>query len=382
MNEVFILGAGFSKAISEVMPVTKELAAEVVERYRYRVLIPAQIRSMMEQDEGQGFERTLTFLAQDKPWLPEAENLRHKALYLVLVNVIRAIFVEKSRSSLVWGTNQPQLWLEALITYWHENRCAVITLNYDTLIERVASSVYWKNRPSPIPTGHLYPIVLTPAAQRSAASASGTGAAEKPMKTFRLFKLHGSVNWFFSGRSDFFGEQLYYVPCKGGLDGAFDADVGHDPEEHHWNRVGDKAPLIMPPALDKSPFFQHESLRSLWFQAGRAIAQATRIICLGYSMPASDLTMAQFLKTSAPPTPVQFEIANLSTRMDAHCASVLGAETLSVSTERFGPGLRSELCNPELRSGERGQNPRRSNDTVENAPRKEDRLLSTLGGPQ
>ena len=151
MSEVFILGAGFSRAISDEMPLTKDLSKEVVDRYLHAGNISLEVRRMIEED----FEKALTFLTQDKPWLTEAENRRHKALYLDLTHVIRGILTEKSRSASVWGINNPPLWLEALITYWHINQCTVITLNYDTLIERVASSVNWAQRTNPIPTGTL-----------------------------------------------------------------------------------------------------------------------------------------------------------------------------------------------------------------------------------
>ncbi len=36
MSEVFILGAGFSKAISAQMPITRELTEEVFERFKQR----------------------------------------------------------------------------------------------------------------------------------------------------------------------------------------------------------------------------------------------------------------------------------------------------------------------------------------------------------
>jgi hypothetical protein len=139
------------------------------------------------------------------------------------------------------------------------------------LIERVASGTYWSSRRKSIYTGQLYPIDLTPSVLRS----SGILAQEK-MDTFSLFKLHGSINWFYSGRSQFYGENLYFVPCQKGVDGSFDALMGSDPESPDWEHVGDKIALIIPPILDKQVFFQHESLRSMWFQAGQAIRDATK----------------------------------------------------------------------------------------------------------
>lgn len=324
MSDVFILGAGFSKAVSEEMPITSELGKLVIDRYKYKESIDPKILEILQEDAGQGFEKALAYLAQDKPWLPEAENLRHKALYLDFSNVIRALFHEMMRSPMVWRSNQPPLWLEALITHWHDDRSTVITLNYDTLIERIAGGgPYWQKRASSIPTGHLYPIPLAPAHQRVEPSPIPAAAAESETQTFKLYKLHGSTNWLYSGRSDFYGEQLYYVPCKGGIDGPFDALAGRDAEVDDWNLLSDKVPLIMPPALDKSAFFQHESLRSMWFRAGEAIRRASRVICIGYSLPISDLTMVQFLKNSAPSTPIPFLIVDLADKVQ-HFTRIIG----------------------------------------------------------
>lgn len=317
MSHVFLLGAGFSKAISHEMPLLKELSEQVLIRYNGADRISSNIRTMIEDN----FEKALTFLASDNPWMAESDNLRHKALYLDLTHVIRGILSEKSRTATVWGLNSPPLWLEALITHWHTGRHSVLTLNYDTLIERVAGAVNWRGRATPIPTGELYSIPFTPAGQRETAL-----VGHEPCETFKLFKLHGSINWFYSGRSSFFGEDIFYVPCMGGIDGVFDANEGRDPERQHWKNIRDKTALIIPPTLDKSVFLQHESLRSMWLQAGKAISQATKIICMGYSLPISDGTMASFLKSVAPPARIPLEIVDRDPLRDRF-SEALGAKT-------------------------------------------------------
>jgi hypothetical protein len=315
MSEVFLLGAGFSRAISERMPLTRDLSLTILKHLRTPIEKP--IRTMIEED----FEKALTFLSQGKPWLSEAENLRHKALFLDLGNAIRAVFTECAADPGLIGSNVVPMWLQYLIYYWHTKRSTVITLNYDTLIERVAGDQGWK-RTVGIPTTELYPLSLTPAAQRR----SGTWGAD-PLDTFKLYKLHGSINWFYSGRSAFYGEPIYYIPCIGGLDSLFGAHpTPEDPEAEQRASVRDKVPLIVPPTLDKSVFFEHESLRDLWFQAGRAISNASRIYCIGYSLPPSDLTMAQFLKTCAPSKPIPMEVVNREPRQD-HFAGLLGKST-------------------------------------------------------
>ncbi len=300
------------------MPVTKELSGSILTRNKSAKDLPPEIRGKIKED----VEKALTFLATAKPWLAETENLRHRVWYLEITNVIRYLFLENSRDPSIWGTNRPPKWFDSLIAYWHSNRSTVITLNYDTLIERVASTTYEATR-RPIPTGHLYPIRLTPATVQGNMQFLDPNENARPQDTFKLFKLHGSTNWFYSGRSEFFGEELFYTPCNGGLDGVFDIAEGRDTDNVDWCRLGGKSALIIPPTLDKTVFFQHEALRSMWFQAGQAIRGADRVICLGYSLPKSDLTMVQFLKSCAPTKQIRFEIVNPEQR-DQHFTEMIG----------------------------------------------------------
>jgi hypothetical protein len=39
---------------------------------------------------------------------------------------------------------------------------------------------------------------------------AGTFEDELDRSTFRLIKLHGSINWFYSGGEQFPGEQIYF----------------------------------------------------------------------------------------------------------------------------------------------------------------------------
>lgn len=287
-----------------------------------------EIKAMLDED----FEKGLTFLASQNPWLSESANLRNKALYLELTHFLRLFLSETCLNPTVWMINKPPMWLEALITYWHENKCTVITLNYDTLVERVASGTYWHKRSTQIYTGDLYPIDLICAGERRL-----TLLHEQPIDTFRLYKLHGSINWFYSGQSSFFGESLYYVPCEGGVDSLFLQSSSQSPENIHWTHVSDKFSLIIPPTLDKNAFFQHESLRSMWFQASKAINNASKIVCMGYSLPAGDLTMSQFIRTSAPREPVTFEIVDAGPRKD-HFEKIVGKGTYKFVQNYTGIG--------------------------------------------
>ena len=309
----------------------RELSTEIL-RYKFKEPIPAKIQNMVLEN----LENALNFLASDKPWLSEPENQQHKVLYRELTYAVCAVFWVKDRNPLVWNVkNSPPHWLEELLAYWHNNRCDVITLNYDTLIECVAGSVYSRKRPK-IPTGEIYPIRFTQAAINGAIYPESQ-KVQAPVESFKLFKLHGSVNWYYSGRQDFFGEELFYVPCIGGIDRVFDGIDYTD-----WLRLDGKRPLIAPPISDKSTFFRHEALHSMWFQAAEAIKNANRIFCLGYSLPESDVTMAQFLRDCAPGNHVQFEIVDLQQKIE-HFAKILGKDTYEFRQE-----YETECCIPRF----------------------------------
>jgi hypothetical protein len=119
---------------------------------------------------------------------------------------------------------------------------------------------------------------------------------EQPTRTFRLLKLHGSTNWYFSGRSDARGEPIYFVPPLPVRRPSAEERQAH---AYRLNAVADKYPLLVPPVYDKAALLTHETIRALWFSAGEALRRADRVICMGYSLPESDLTMMHFLRTTS-----------------------------------------------------------------------------------
>ena len=85
MNDVFLLGAGFSKAISDRMPVLRELTGIM----RERVPVPAE-KEPAAAFTGD-FESWLTYLSTSHPWLTEANNLRNRALFLELSSRLQEV---------------------------------------------------------------------------------------------------------------------------------------------------------------------------------------------------------------------------------------------------------------------------------------------------
>jgi len=124
------------------------------------------------------------------------------------------------------------------------------------------------------------------------------------VETFQLIKLHGSINWFYSGVEGSPGEQIYYRTVNS--DSPAQDCWGHDfgTERGIHRLCQDKVPLIIPPVAEKSRFYDNRTIRILWTAARKALAEAEELLCVGYSLPVTDLTMKLFLRAVARPKEV------------------------------------------------------------------------------
>ena len=271
MSDVFLLGAGFSKAISYQMPLLQELSNQV------RDTMPGL--NSPHSTLSNNIELWLSYLSQPHPWLREQDNLRNRAVVLDISQRIKAILGTSERAVI---QHHCPPWLRKLTEHWHQHRSSVITLNYDTLVERAAGeSEAGGDRLAY--AEQLYPISLTLSTRRSHA-VWGVGRTE----TFKLLKLHGSINWYYSGTTNTTGEVIYYS-------GIFGWSNKLDGEVESERHVDDQVPLIVPPTTDKSEFFRHESMKHLWSQATLSISSCSRIYIVGYSLPVTDVALRLFL---------------------------------------------------------------------------------------
>ena len=285
-KHVFILGAGFSNAISDEMPTMKKLGKLVLDRYDKK----ESLSSFQVDQIKSNFESAITDMAIEKPWMSEADRLCQHAVFLELAKVIALCIRERMEDAVTSFAKEVPDWIKVLIRFWHDHECLILTLNYDTLVECLIKEVTsQEGTTNGVSLASLYPMLLTPAPHR-------IGAVLFPdqKRTLQLLKLHGSINWFYSGRREFSGETIYYTETIPGPNEIWRRDEGS--EARQMEMVKDKTPLIIPPVLEKSTFFENESIRSLWFRSGRALSEAERITSLGYSLPESDFTMKSLLQ--------------------------------------------------------------------------------------
>ena len=191
MKDVFILGAGFSKAIHPGMPTLADLTDEVTERlWKSKCSLPEPLK-----DLEYNIEMWIAYLSQRQPWLTEYENDYNKSLAGRIRHQIGEVIEE--RTTQASQSEEPQ-WLNRLIGSWHREQATVITLNYDTLVERASKNVQVTGNTNRILAAQMYPPYFSDVQARSGGGMWGEGSLE----TFLFLKLHGSINWYYSGRDD------------------------------------------------------------------------------------------------------------------------------------------------------------------------------------
>jgi hypothetical protein len=198
---------------------------------------------------------------------------------------------------LAWKESLPE-WLFDLAGHWATTKSTVVTLNYDTLVELSGLERNAKACSS-------YTSALVSMSQRSGTvRVSRSGGPP----SFVLVKLHGSINWFYSGVDTFAGDPVYYQ------------DVDLDLKDA-TRRSDGLVPMIIPPITDKSFAFQNTTAKSQWASASNYAGEAARIFVLGYSLPATDLTVRFWLSEAKGK---EIIVIDANDRVRSHFRSMLG----------------------------------------------------------
>lgn len=274
MADVFLLGAGFSKAIAKTMPTMAEL---------YKLLEPlvgtadGVTRDAYDYAAG-NVETLLSYYAIPSPHDDAIEVLRKNQVAALLEIEIGELLRRREEEQVEGGLNSAGT---PLVSTWHRRRAHVLTTNYDLLVERLldewsASLGQTEESPSSV---DIHPVPLRSALTRDGSAIWGSSYPE----TFTLYKLHGSINWYKSG-IETNSDQIYTLT------------PGQMGEPDNQRFVGDKRRFIVPPVYDKSSLLNHESVRNLWWQAKtKALAQADVLYVIGYSLPETDTAMRTLL---------------------------------------------------------------------------------------
>jgi len=288
---VFLLRAGFSKAVSHHMPLTQELGGQVaaavarMEGEVSRTSDPLAERRPSAEEELAAFqgdvERWLSHLAEPQPWLSETQRLSNRARFERAQEVI----AHSMQASQVHAyMDPPPPWLVQLIRYWVHLEATVLTFNYDCLVEAAYDHV--RGSP-PVSWRDLYVIPVTPVQLRTGTVVTGHG-----VRAFSLLKLRGSTNWYYSPEPNRPpGDPVYDV----GIGPGWGADRSDN--RVHDRLVEDKRPVIVPPTLTKTDYYSHDLVRAQWREGADALRSANELVVMGYSAPAADFLARTLLTT-------------------------------------------------------------------------------------
>ncbi len=276
MTDVFLVGAGLTRAALPSMPLLADLGEHVCAELSDH----QRLLSLMRRFNND-VEIALSYLGQRYPWQDEPDALYNKADFIIFQQTIAKVL--QQTQDRFFGDAAPE-WLSALVSHWAARRETVITVNYDLCIEWAAVTEGVVQSPTQVYEG---PIEQAPA--RVGLAEYGPGRAG-----FRLLKLHGSTNWYYSGSVDAPGEHIYCSPQL------MPEQVMAELREHGGWPLIDHRPLMVPPVYQKTAIYDHHLIRWLWRLAAQAIAGCERIFCIGYSMAPTDLAIRYLLTLNAP----------------------------------------------------------------------------------
>jgi hypothetical protein len=171
-GDLYILGAGFSRAISSHMPLLKELGKLLEARE-----MPGDLKAPARF--GGNVELWLSYLGQRHPWLSESTTLRNRANFLEMSNAIAELIRDAERRA---RKSLPQ-WLSRLTGHWAKTKSTTVTLNYDTLVEFSGFETNAKG------SSEYTPALVSLSHRTGMYRPSSPGGPP----SFVLVKLHGSI---------------------------------------------------------------------------------------------------------------------------------------------------------------------------------------------
>ena len=276
-RDVVVLGAGFSRSLSCTMPMMSDLTQKVWKLFKDELGasgIPAN-----PDDPGRHFsnvESLLSQLARRYPWLERSEYHRNLGCYHKIIDFIADKITETEREvdedSEKWQAHR------RLVETWHRTQATVLTFNYDTLVERLASKV--------VRYDSITPDMLDPVPILNAIYGVGSPRSLN-VPTFSLYKLHGCLTW--------------YVHRQPGEGSVHRLGLRGDPRVDMYDQEIMKNgmyKLMVPPIQGKDDAYVHPIFGILWADAMRKLKEASRVVFIGYSLPQMDSLSIQLFRTA------------------------------------------------------------------------------------
>ena len=283
-REVFVLGAGFTKAFLPNAPLMVddyegEILASKFKEFSYASRVLDWERSRNNKGEI-NIERLMTRLEGRMPY--DFDQKADEELGMLLIelkkNFIRRIQLAREKRGYTKD-------LESFAKYCVSNGITCITFNYDDVFDEalwnVAGALSPINKPYWNPDGG-YGFFCKP----SLCAVEETSVQMDIKPATVLLKLHGSINWY--------PRRGYLQPYS--VDAIMHHETWFEPSRYKEIQEAvafhiEPEPFLVPPILVKSAIVQQPILRLLWHLAYNALYKAQKVTFVGYSCPLTDIAV-------------------------------------------------------------------------------------------
>jgi len=318
-REVYVLGAGFTRAFAEDAPLllgdydTDEV--KKFDAFPHTHAILEQERTRSPKKGMMDLERLMTRLAGGMPY--DWKSGQTDLLRGLLSALRRSLLDKLSRAkvNVRWDD------LKALARHCLKNHIDCITFNYDDLLDQALWEMASQRRYLE-PESFWHPDWGYGFFSSSSVPAIGASKAihGRPLVSMSLLKLHGSVNWrvkhgypspYATDAITHF-EDWWTIP-----------EYENNLEKHRLlapvvEPYLDPEPFIVPPVLTKGALVEQPVLRVIWSRAFELLKGVNKVTFVGYSLPVTDIAAGTLFCESLTPRlkPTQVKVVDYAADPD------------------------------------------------------------------
>jgi len=285
-----LTGAGFSRNIFPEMPTIEDLTSLVLEDEDINLSLKqaSMHPSLFAPDKGlQNIETWLQVIEESAAYISDyAKSLQRKALILTIERKIVEIISTKCAS--IEFSKEQLSDFEFLI----KAKINVLTTNYDLLFELATQELIGAKNLNDVTYAYDLNAGLFDLGHMRKNSAYLGSSDSGKFELSKLFKLHGSCDWYsFDTSSD---DRMYInttklrnFPYKG-----FESVTKEN--------LKNMSPVIAPPTANKRQQIHSTALKSIWSSAFAALQETKALILFGTALHETDASLTALLIEGTP----------------------------------------------------------------------------------
>ncbi len=297
-RQVFVLGAGFTKAFVRDAPLLVDdyQIDELLDRFRGLKHAEGVLRAAVAHDTQ--FSRGHRVRGQSGPPTVDLEALLTRLTgmpydseearpeFAVLEAALLRKLVSRIRTAKDGDVDRGRL--DGFARFILESRASIVTFNYDDVLDQSLWEVHRYVR-GPVPsTNHWHPDGGYGFFCRPSDVCVTARSIFMDQPSTLLLKLHGSMNWrsrlgepAARGPSALLHHEGWFQRQADGLHPVYALE--------EIEKYLEPDPFLIPPVQVKAGLSLHPVLRVIWNAAAMALRKARRVVFIGYSLPETDL---------------------------------------------------------------------------------------------